>query len=387
MNPLLLAERAVLGAVLLEPRQLERLGWLRPEDFERPAHAALFAAFRHLADIGHPALDQTDRPTPLSWVNDSLDAASRKVRGLSPAYLHALAGYCPRSDHAPVYGRMVLDGAIRRHVLQHARRLHQTARAAALVGDPSEALQQTNVLVGTLDDLARRWGITRRPASPSRAVPVVPVPAELTEGVEEDERLLLARLADHPTSYEEVSPWLISEDFAVPLHGSLYRCLGALIHRAEPVDGLTLLWEAQRRGLLDEPGVTEYVAAVCSEPGAASAEWLGERVLRASLIRTTAQVARSIQELVDDSRHSPGHLIGLTLTALAPAEHIRSRWHAATGHARQPNGPPSLSTTGVTRANGALARSRLGSHRPHRAPTRPTSPTADSEDRTRRLTR
>lgn len=133
MNPLLSAEQAVLGAVLLDPDQLAHLDWLAPHHFDRPVHRSLFAALRKLRSDEHPALS-ADGPVPLSWVTDAVDEADRHVRGLTAVYVHSLISSCPRPAHAPVYGRMVLEGAIHRTVAQHAIRLHQVARADALQG-------------------------------------------------------------------------------------------------------------------------------------------------------------------------------------------------------------------------------------------------------------
>ena len=172
MNPLQVAERAVLGAILLAPRQLDRLGWLRTEDFEHPAHGALLTAFRRLADAGHPALQlQPPAPVPLAWLNDVLEVASREVRGLSPAYVHALASACPRTGHAPVYGRMVLEGAIRRTVLQQAKNLEQRAHGSEEAEEPDAVLQQVDAFTDALSVHARRWGIPPRPASQEADAP------------------------------------------------------------------------------------------------------------------------------------------------------------------------------------------------------------------------
>ncbi len=80
MNPLLKAEQAVLGAVLLDPDQLAHLDWLAPDHFYRPVHQALFAALRTLRSDGHPAIG-AEEPVPLSWVTDAVDEAGRHVRG------------------------------------------------------------------------------------------------------------------------------------------------------------------------------------------------------------------------------------------------------------------------------------------------------------------
>ncbi|MFG2934401.1 hypothetical protein [Streptomyces sp. NPDC048282] len=43
--------------------------------------------------------------------------------------------------------------------------------------------------------------------------------------------------------------WLIPEDFTHPLYAGLRQCLTALARRNEPVDPVTVLWEAQQRAL------------------------------------------------------------------------------------------------------------------------------------------
>lgn len=56
------------------------------------------------------------------------------MRGLTAAYAHTLIQACPRTEHAPEYGRMVLEGAFHPTVAQHPIRLHQAARADAVQG-------------------------------------------------------------------------------------------------------------------------------------------------------------------------------------------------------------------------------------------------------------
>jgi len=355
MNPLLGAERALLGAVLLDPVQLSRLDWLAPDHFYRPVHQALFAALRKLQADGHPALT-TEEVVPLSWVTDAVAEAGLHVRGLAPEYAHALIAACPRPAHAPLYGRMVLEGAIHRSVTEHAIRLHQAARADALQGEVEGALHHADVLTGVLGDLARRWGSEPRPVAPATA-PVVAPPVR-AEQVAQDERFLLAALTDRPGAMDEVVGWLRPDDFADPAHGQLYRCLGALHHRGEPLDRITVLWEAQRRGLLADGTLSgDQVMAICGGLGPGSGEWLGEQVMRSSITRTAATSARVIRALAENEALAPGPLINHALHALGPLDEVRARWQIANGRptptpsASSPSGPPGA------RVHAALARS------------------------------
>ncbi|MFE7216336.1 DnaB-like helicase N-terminal domain-containing protein [Streptomyces sp. NPDC057611] len=360
MNPLLSAEQAVLGSVLLDPGQLAHLDWLAPDHFYRPAHQALFAALRKLRTEGHPAVAAKE-PVPLSWVTDAVDEASHHVRGLTAVYPHTLISACPRPEHAPVYGRMVLEGAIHRSVTEHAIRLHQAAHADALQGEVEGALHHADVLAGVLGDLARRWGSEPRPvvpATPPSTAPVAPPPVRADQ-VAEDEQFLLAVLVERPKALDEVVDWLRPGDFADPAHSQLYRCLGALNHRGEPIDRITVLWEAQRRGLLADGTLTaERLTALCDGVGPGSASWLGEQIMRFSVARTAATSARAIRALAENETLAPGRLINHALHALGPLDEVRARWQTANGH---PAPPPTLApaTEGppTARVHAALARS------------------------------
>ncbi|MFJ4007340.1 DnaB-like helicase N-terminal domain-containing protein [Streptomyces sp. NPDC090023] len=353
MNPLLEAEQAVLGAVLLDPDQLPHLNWLAPDHFHRPVHQALFAALRKLHGDGHPAVG-AEEPVPPSfargawpdrstigdntpiqqqWVTDAVADAGLRVRGLTAAHAHTLISACPHPEHAPVYGRMVLEGAIHRTVAQHAIRLHQAARADALKGEVEGALRSADILTGVLTDLARRWGTEPRPVAPTAAPPaaaaVPPVKADL---VAEDERFLLAVLVEQPQALDEVVAWLRPGDFADPAHGQVYRCLGALHHRGEPIDRITLLWEAQQRGLLADGTLSgEQLTALCDSAVPGSADWFAQRVMRSSLTRTAAASARSVRTLAEEEALGPGRLINHALHALGPLDEVRTRWATANG--------------------------------------------------------
>lgn len=355
MKPLLRAEQAVLGAVLLDPAQLASLAWLEPGHFYRPAHRALFAAMRDLHHAGQPVLDAKGN-VPLDWVTGTVAEASRNVRGLSPSYAHTLIAACPRPGHAAMYGRMVLEGAIHRTVTEHAVRLHQAARADALQGEVDGALHQADVLAGVLSDLARRWGTQARPVARPAAETPAPV-APVGERVRQDELLLLDVLTNQPRAMDEVVGWLRPGDFADHAHGQLYRCLGALHHRGEPVDEVTVLWEAQRRGLLADGTLTpDAVRDLCTGVGAGSAEYLGEQILRSSLTRTAATSATAIRAAAEDEALAPGQLIGHALHVLGQLDEVRARWRSATdppASTAAPSPPPP-----AARVAAAQARSR-----------------------------
>ncbi|RKE22005.1 DnaB-like helicase N-terminal domain-containing protein [Streptomyces sp. TLI_171] len=337
MEPLLAGEQALLGAVLLDPRQLRRLEWLEPRDFHRPAHRVLFSALRELRDAGHPgfAADSDHGEVPLEWLTDTLALAGERTRGLDPSYLHTLIAACPRPGHAPLYGRIVLEGSIRRTVTEHAERLLAVAEEGLAAGEVEGTAHQADVLAGVLADLAGRWGTPPRTQKPAAVpAPAAAPAAELSDDALADEQFLLALLVHQDGALQGVFDWLRPGDFADPGHGRLYRCLGALHHRGEPIDSVTALWEVQRRGLLADGTLTEeqLTPVLGAHLVAGSAEWLGEQVLRASLTRTAGHSARQITALAADERLAPGQLVGQALHALGPLEEVRARWRTANGH-------------------------------------------------------
>nr|WP_203606151.1 DnaB-like helicase N-terminal domain-containing protein [Streptomyces sp. SID11385] len=365
------AEQAVLGAILLDPGQLAHLGWLAPAHFERPAHRALFSAMCTLRDKHHPALAGDD--VPLSWITDAVAEAGRHVRGLTDVYAHSLVQGCPHPEHAPVYGRMVLEGAIHRTITQHAIRLHQAARADSVRGDVEGALHQADVLTGVLRDLSESWGAEARPALPSGSSPLPAAPAP-AESVLDDERFLLSVLIEQPGSMDAVVNWLRPSDFSTTAHGLLYQCLGALHHRGEPIDRLTVLWEAQRRGLLADGTLTrEQITALADGVGAGDADWLGQQVIRSSLTRTAAASARAVRDAAEDETLTPGRLISHALHALGPLDDVRARWDTAIGGTSPPPAPEAREPQ-AEQVHAALARStpRAVRHVPYR-PARPST--------------
>ncbi|MFF8866016.1 DnaB-like helicase N-terminal domain-containing protein [Streptomyces sp. NPDC015139] len=374
MTPLVHAEQAVLGAILLEPGQLDRLSpWLRPEHFCRPAHAAVYAAMLKLKADGHPAAATTaGDPVPLAWVTDTLRGASTRTRGLTASYLHSLVSACPRPGHVPVYGRMVLEGAIHRSVAKHAARLHQAALADVRAGTVKETLHHAQVLSDVLTDLARGWGAEARPVQPPVAyAPQAEPPQPVDEEALADEEFLLGCLTSRPEQLLDLMRWLRPGDFADPGHQQIYRALGALHHRGEPIDQLTVLWEVQRRGALADGTLdAERVRRVCDPLVGLAAEHFGEQVVQASLVRTAAVAAQQVAALADRDALAPGQLIGYALHVLGPLDDMRRRLRLA--HETEPEPRRPVSRPGApppaARIDAARARSRLADTTAHAEP-------------------
>jgi replicative DNA helicase len=390
VTPLTRAEQAVLGAVLLEPHQLSTLeDWLRPAHFYHPEHAALYQALLDARARKHPgALAAPGEPVPDEWATDAVTEARRTAPGATTARVLPLASACPRPRHAPVYGRMVLEGAIHRKITEHAGRLHQAARTDAAHADSQATQHYAAVLTGTLHDLAKVWGIDPKPTELPAGLTPAPVPP-LAASAEQlaDEEWLLSCLTADPTGLHGVHEWLAPGDFADRGHQQIYRCLTALRHRGEPADEITVLWEAQRRGYLN-PGAdggldADRVLRICGPAGvAASADYYGERAVQAALVRAADTAAQQIRHLAAEQNLPPGQLIGYALHALQPVDDARRRWQAATGEAPDSDGRTSPEVARPGRELTAAARAR-SPNRPGepRASPGPTSPSFTPPDR------
>ncbi|PRY17629.1 DUF3987 domain-containing protein [Pseudosporangium ferrugineum] len=118
------AERAVIGAALLAPHLVADLaGIVQPDDFHRPAHAALW---RTLVDL-HAAGTSGDPITVTAHLAETGDLG--RVGGAP--YLHTLINAVPSTANATHYARIVADHARRRDVAALGARLTQLAGCGA----------------------------------------------------------------------------------------------------------------------------------------------------------------------------------------------------------------------------------------------------------------
>ncbi|MGE0298749.1 MAG: DnaB-like helicase N-terminal domain-containing protein [Dehalococcoidia bacterium] len=199
-----LAERALLGALLWDPRRARDVsGWLGGEDFARPAHAAIYQTITGLQADGQRVDLRTLPGVLASGRYHDLHVDGRGGSGpLTPFALHSLLSMTPatpragdgtftapeRSEHVR-YARIVLDESIRRRLHQLGTRVGQ--HVAELVDVPSddagEHLQAAlAAVVAHLDELTERRGAADRSGSAIAAALDPPRPP-------------LRSLRDHPS--------------------------------------------------------------------------------------------------------------------------------------------------------------------------------------------
>ncbi|MGW4441918.1 DnaB-like helicase N-terminal domain-containing protein [Streptomyces sp. NPDC004682] len=352
------AERALLGALLLEPHRLSEVTGISPDSFSQPAHAAVFTAIRAVPppdERKHPGprpgghRSWRDAPAPqekaesVVWLGKILDTGRQSVRGLTAPDLHDMIQSCPAPCHISAYARIMEAEHARRRLRTAAQQLTHTARDRTLPDTVSSAFTAADALADTLNDLAARFpphpgSLPRTPASPAsdRAAEEHLVVAA------EEERMLLATATAHPEQVQEMR-WLSADDFTHPLHAGLWQCLTALVRRKEAVDPVTVVWEAQQRGLLgtetDLAGLLTLLAG-----HAASAPHWGTSVLQRAVEATAVDVGRRIEGFTNDPANTPYQLVIGGRRALSALTTIRTRWQhtaqaAPTPAVRATHGP------------------------------------------------
>ncbi|WP_432012613.1 DnaB-like helicase N-terminal domain-containing protein [Streptomyces cucumeris] len=352
-QPVFHVEQALLGALLLDPHRLDDVSGIAADSFSTAAHAALYAAITTL-----PRPDPAEHAKNTKWLDHVLTTARGQTRGLTASYLHTLIQVCPWPSHAPAYARMVEAEHARRRLQTAAEHLIHTAHDVSLPHSVQTVLAEADALAAVVDDIAARFppraGVLPRTTAPSP--PTAPDPAEAAE----EEQILLATATAYPCDINSV-PWLLPDDLTLPLHAGLWQCLTALARRNEPIDPITVLWEAQQRGLLDDGSEPGEVLRMLAEPAGSVEHW-GERALQRSLLAIAEHTGRRIEAYADDPANTPFQLVVGARRALADIAAVRTRWQHATGTAppqrRRPApttraGPPTTTAANAARSTRA----------------------------------
>ncbi|MFE5298102.1 DnaB-like helicase N-terminal domain-containing protein [Streptomyces sp. NPDC056632] len=315
------AEQALLGAILLDPTLLADLAGLEPTAFANPFHTAVFAAMRTV-----PAPQEQTTQAGLAWLNTVLATAQSETPGLTASFMHTLISACPRPDHASAYAAIIRSEHARRTVRLHAEHLAQAAADTTVPDRPAHALAAADALARHLDELAGRFPSHSAPLP--RTAPPPPPPPTDTEKTLETEQCLLASAVTWPAYVREMR-WLTADDFHHPSHAGLWECVTALAHRGDPVDPVTVLWEAQHRGVL-AAGVTPATTLALLSTPVGSPDYWGERLVERALLARARHAAARVTAYTDDPANSVHQLVTGSRRALADLHAVRSRWQRAT---------------------------------------------------------
>ncbi|MFW6724150.1 DnaB-like helicase N-terminal domain-containing protein [Streptomyces sp. MAR4 CNY-716] len=333
--PVFHAEQALLGALLFDPHRLDDVSGIAADSFSTAAHTALYAAITTL-----PRPDPAEHAKNTTWLNRVLHAGREQARGLPASYLHTLIQVCPRPRHAPAYARIIEAEHARRRLHTAAERLVHTVHDVSLPHPVQTVLAEADALTAVVDDIANRFPPRAAVLLPRTTPPPPPTAPAHTEAVEE-EQILLATATAHPAGIEAVR-WLLPHDLTLPLHTGLWQCITALTRRHDPIDPVTVLWEAQQHGLLDDGIEGGEILHLLADPAGSVEHW-AERVLQRSLLTTAEDTGRRIKAYTGDPANTPVQLVVGARRALADIAAVRTRWQHATQGAppqRQRPAPP-----------------------------------------------
>jgi replicative DNA helicase len=304
------AERALLGAVLLDPAgQHQALDLVEPGDMFRPWHAQVLTAMQQVRGRGvlpDPAqVYQELRSDPDLPRSVSADAVP--LAGLMEA--------APRAAHAPAYAVMVVEGGIRQRLDLPASRLVRASGTGELEAALRQAAQVRSALTacrarwlalpGHLrSELSARCNQVRGDTRLDGRVEAVREGLARPEGpaAEAAGARALRELTAAPSQLAQVRDWLWPGHFAQAGHGELYAVMRDMDAAGKPVDAVTIAWEAARRGVAADPG---RLAGGTGPFAVASAR----EVYRHGMLAQAAQVGKDIQADAADLACSPCELL------------------------------------------------------------------------------
>jgi len=365
---------------------------VEPNDITRPYHGQVLAAMQRLRGSG-------TAPGPLA-VYEEIKKDPDLPRGVSHdgVLLAGLMEAAPRTNHAPAYAAMVIGSGIRQRVARAASRMTQAAggqdleAALAMAArtrqelarcqarwealpapmrrelpaparDPHGRAQMIRSVAAARDEVRElradlragaRQGLEVRLASIARHVADVAAASADLRGRQERARAAaearpggtdaeeagtraLRDLAASPAQISVVRGWLRPGHFARPEQGGLYEVMRDMADAAQPVDPVTVSWEASRRGIetdaADLAGGTGVLAVASAR-----------EVHRHGLLAQVAAAGQDIQASAGNHRLAPGLVLRSASDRLdrldcgrSPAARSPSGWQPGT---RQPAAGP-----------------------------------------------
>lgn len=134
------AEQGVLGGMLLSPTVIADVyELLKPEDFYRPAHQAIYEAILHL-------YGEADEVDPI-LVAGRLDRMGDLERIGGAPYLHTLVAMVPTAANAHYYAKIVAEKATIRRLVEAGTQIVQLGYAGAEDSEPEVLVDQAQQIV------------------------------------------------------------------------------------------------------------------------------------------------------------------------------------------------------------------------------------------------
>lgn len=320
------AERALLGALLTDPVQLDELRYVRAEDFESQRHREIYAAIQDVHSAA-PSLGGAAFADSVATRLPTIDYVWEIDE------LHALALNCPDPDHAPTYARMVQEAGFRRDLAEHADRIGTIAQAGT---EPEVISEHLALLSEALGTHATRFGPMAELAHISDVATgraMVDIDQASAERLARQDQVL-ADLMRHPEDIREVSTWLGSDNFAAGHRREVYETIVYIDGLDEPVDEITVAWNLARRaaaydalgtdqyGLQPYSGVPAYITTLRDlEVPEDAALTVGRQLLADDLSAKLTATAERMANNASRDDVSPAYAIGSAANAVRQLQH------------------------------------------------------------------
>jgi replicative DNA helicase len=237
------AERAVIGALLLEPQRYREVAeWLEPDDFDGVAERQAYEAMRSLVDKGRQL-------TPAAVNEHLLANASAKPLHADAAFLVTCMQECPVPSRVAIYGRMVLDSSIRRRIGSQAAGLRHRAEQATTSHDLTLVFGMVDRVRRDVERLHQREvkATGAHAPSPLKVDELPPAPGASGHHEASVERAAVLALVNQPLALARVSTWLERTDFNDAECALVYGELQSMRESRQPIDALTVAWRVSRR--------------------------------------------------------------------------------------------------------------------------------------------
>jgi replicative DNA helicase len=334
-----LAERAVLATVLCRPERLAELErWLRAGDFADPQHAAVYTTIAGLRDAGQlrpinarASLRDADARSAILdnvlAVQEALHTGRFTDAPLAHVRVHDLLDAAPIDgpDLLVRYGQMVLESSARRRLQDWAVYFVQPTRAPQYGADTREFATIHDGLVNDLADFQQRSahstashvgatfaeldGMDTPTQGESLVIPAAAPAHKLVERAERD--VLTAVLSGTTDQHHSLRDRLEPGDFtASPRHAATWRAIQAVARRGEPVNAITVAWEAERLPPADGPALSaEELVDLTAAPVPDSLRRQATTIARASLYHRVQRAGDHLNRAAHDHSRSVDQLL------------------------------------------------------------------------------
>ncbi|MEU9835604.1 DnaB-like helicase N-terminal domain-containing protein [Streptosporangium sp. NPDC048047] len=330
MTPDLYAERALLAALLRDPRQIRKtlqLTGIDDSEFGDPGHAQLMRAIIDASQDETLDLSDIDGWNTMRRTVENAAVAG----GRSRAWVHEIAASRITPSQAVEYAVMVHEGATRRGIAAHAQRIADMISQAP----PEQVSAQITIAHNVMIKLAELWRldpeiltaeateaddteVLETPQAPSllqRGLAALRAPLPFLDGTARTEDRLLASLVTDPGQIAEVRGWLDLEDFTAPGRAEIYAALVDLADRNRPIDAPTVLFEASRQVAISARQADRFMAHCAkAEPGQAIS--LARTLVATDTAAYISAQAQKIITTVTAGTATPSQAIGVAMTTL-----------------------------------------------------------------------